>query len=179
MDAPSVFANSPGAGRYQARALLSMCHRGLKDMEASESDRVRLGFCGLVVFGRSVTLAMETMSSVEGMGFDEWYAPWRQEMKTDPLLRFFNQLRRDIIHLTPSIGVLMNGFGPGVGRPGTIRVDRPLPETHRGEPISDQSMENLCRLYIDYLEEMFASLAPLVWPAEDRWMAALIAEPNR
>ena len=36
--------------------MLRMVHQGLRDMQETDQDRILLGFLGVVVFGRSMTL---------------------------------------------------------------------------------------------------------------------------
>jgi hypothetical protein len=127
-------------------------------------------FLDVVVFGRSMTLVMQHLRTWDRDGFDQWYAPWQEAMATDPLFRFFNTLRREVIHgYTPEIGVALAVQGRTALQPGQVSLfDFPLPETHLGEPIEDQSTLNLCRLYQQYLDRMFTSFAPVVWKVQDR-----------
>lgn len=154
--------------------MLAMVRQGLRDMEESDHDRVLLGFCGVVVFGRSVTFAMQNLRTFDRDAFKRWYGPWLREMTTDPLLLYFHKLRTQILHgISPSIGIVLVASGQTTLRPGSITVNGPrLPETHRGMSITDTSMENLCRLYLAYLEAMFESLSPVVWEVSDRFYAS-------
>jgi hypothetical protein len=151
--------------------MLAMVRQGLADMAESKHDRVLLGFCGVVVFGRSVTNAMQNLRSFDEKAFNDWYGPWEAEMRADPLLRYFYELRTQILKgIAPQIGILLAGFGPSVPRPGSISIEgKPLPEMHLGKPIADTSMENLCRLYSIYLERMHTSLGTVVWEIQDRY----------
>ena len=113
--------------------MLGMVKQGLRDMEDPNDNRALFGFCGVVVFGRSVTLALQNLRTFDAVAFNKWYGPWEQEMRADPLLRFFYKLRTQLLHdIDPPILVVVAGYGHGV-RLGSIRIDLPLPETHLGE----------------------------------------------
>lgn len=140
--------------------MLATVRQGLLDMAESDEDRVRLGFFDVVVFGHSAILIMHRLKTFDRAAFVRWFRPWeqelKQELKTDQLLKFFSQLRNDLVHgIDPSIGIVLTSYGQTHLRPGSITVDRPVPATHRGEQIQDRSMDNLCRLYADFLEAMF------------------------
>jgi hypothetical protein len=152
---------------------LRMAKQGFRDMSESGYDRAILGFCSVAVFGRSITLALQHLRTWDRETFDRWYRPWRDEMAKDPLCRFFYKLRTDVLHGgVPTISFVLGSSGPNAPAPGTIRVvGRAVPTEHRDEAIEDTSALNLCRLYIAYLEEMFASAAEVIWPVQDRWQA--------
>ena len=57
-----------------------------------------LKLCGLrnlVIFGRVVTFVLQNLRSTERK-FDEWYINFQEEMKSDPLLLFFKELRNTL-----------------------------------------------------------------------------------
>ena len=158
----------------RAGTMLRMVNQGLRDMREPDEDRILLGFLGVVVFGRSVTLVMQNLRTHGRDEFNTWYSPWQQEMQRDPLLRYFNDLRTKVIHQdAPAIAILLSSSdrrGPPIG---SITIDElPLPGTHLGQPIDDTSMSNLCRLYLVYLERMFAAFAPVAFRVQDRLFAA-------
>ena len=154
--------------------MLRMVQQGLRDMRETDQDRILLGFLGVVVFGRSMTFVMQNLRTHEREAFDSWYAPWREEMKGDPLMRYFNDLRTKVIHHdAPAIGILLAGHGATLPPIGSIAVDGlPLPESHLGQSLDDTSMVNLCRLYLAYLERMFDSFATVAFAVQDRLIAA-------
>jgi hypothetical protein len=82
----------------RAGTMLRMMRQGLRDMQETGQDRILLGFLGVVVFGRSMTLVMQNLRRHDQDAFDSWYAPWRTEMKDDPLMRYFYDLRTKVIH---------------------------------------------------------------------------------
>ncbi|MGP8160479.1 MAG: hypothetical protein ACLQGJ_04560 [Candidatus Dormibacteria bacterium] len=143
-------------------------------MTTTDPDRTLLGCFCVAIFGRSVTLALQHLETWDERAFREWYAPWRAEMRGDPLCRFFYVLRTDILHdVVPMVGVMLGGWGPSARPVGTISFhDRKLPTEHRGKPIEDTSTLNLCRLYVAYLEELVQSSYGVVRDIQDRWQAA-------
>ena len=159
------FSPYPSQVLTRAMAMLRVVRQGLRDMEEAEHDRILLGFFAVVVFGRAVTNALQNLRTFDSHAFDEWYGPWRQEMQGDPLLRWFYKLRSEILKgIVPSIGIVIGSFGHEGLWPGAITVpDRPLPEVHRGRPIEDPTVIDLCRLYVTFLEEMVESSAAVIW----------------
>ena len=166
---------APSQTVTRAGTMLRMVRQGLRDMQETGQgqDRILLGFLGVVVFGRSMTLVMQNLRGHDQDAFDSWYAPWRTEMKDDPLMRYFCDLRTKVIHHdAPAIGILLAGQGENVPPPGSITVDGlPLPARHLGQPLDGTSMANLCRLYVAYLERMFDSFAPVGFAVQDRLTA--------
>jgi hypothetical protein len=72
---------------------LATARFGLADM--SNPKRSLSGLMNAVVFGRMVTFALQNMrSSVPE--FDDWYELVRAELKADPLMNFFWNLRTEI-----------------------------------------------------------------------------------
>jgi len=140
----------------------------------SDQDRILLGFLGVVVFGRSMTLVMQNLRSHDQEAFDSWYALWQEEIKDDSLMRYFCDLRTKVIHHdAPAINILLAGFGENVPPIGSITIDGlPLPERHLGQPLDDTSMGNLSRLYVAYLQRMFDSFAPVAFAVQDRLIEA-------
>jgi glutaminyl-tRNA synthetase len=66
---------------------------GLEDM--GRPDRLVSGLHNAVVFGRAVTFALQNMSGHVD-GFDEWWETKQSEMKSNPLLVAFKDLRTRI-----------------------------------------------------------------------------------
>jgi hypothetical protein len=165
---------APGQVVTRAGTMLRMVRQGLRDVQETDHDRILLGFLGVVVFGRSMTLVMQNLRRHDQEAFNSWYAPWQQEMKGDPLIDYFSNLRTSVIHQdTPAIGIVLAAYGEKVPPLGSITVDGlPLPERHLGQPIDDPSMGNLCRLYVAYLERMFDSFAKVAFAIQDRLIAA-------
>jgi hypothetical protein len=164
---------APSQTVTRAGTMLRMVQQGLRDMQETGQDRILLGFLGVVVFGRSMTFVMQNLRDHDEDAFDSWYAPWRKEMKDDPLMLYFCDLRTKVIHRdAPAIGILLAGQGENVPPIGSITVDGlPLPARHLGRPLDDTSMGNLCRLYVAYLERMFDSFVPVGFAVQDRLTA--------
>jgi hypothetical protein len=159
----------------RAGTMLRVVAQGLRDMDDDPTgDRRLFGFLGIVVFGRSVTFALQNLRTFEEATFDEWYKPWQNEMQHDPLLLYFNKLRTEILKdIAPPIAILLASVGSDLQPVGTITTPgRPLPSSHLGAPIEDPTAENLCRMYLKYLQKMVASAAPMVWEIQDRLDAA-------
>jgi hypothetical protein len=77
--------------------MLANAKHGLEELrEADPAVRPR-GIYNVAVFGRSVTLVLQAMRGVEDARFDEWYAPRLEAMKADPLMRYFVELRNEIL----------------------------------------------------------------------------------
>jgi hypothetical protein len=165
---------APSQTVTRAGTMLRMVQQGLRDMQEADQDRILLGFLGVVVFGRSMTLVMQNLRSHDQEAFDSWYSPWQEEMKDDPLMRYFSVLRTKVIHQdAPAIGILLFGHGRNVPPIGSITIDGlSLPERHLGQPLDDTSMGNLSRLYVVYLQRMFDSFAPVAFAVQDRLVDA-------
>jgi len=71
--------------------------KGLADATGPDPGRRRDGVMDLFVFGRSTTLAMEKMKSLDP-GYKAWREPYEARFASDPLMSFFSKTRTDIIH---------------------------------------------------------------------------------
>jgi hypothetical protein len=61
-----------------------------------DRERQVAEMANVVVAGRAVTNVLQLLrSKVEG--FDDWYEPWQQQMRQDPLLRYLYRLRNEIL----------------------------------------------------------------------------------
>jgi hypothetical protein len=81
----------------KTRAQLRQADIALRDvMQDADPERRMAGIWNVVVWARSVTPVLQQLRSVAD-GFDAWYVPWRDEMASDPLLRYFYQLRNDVL----------------------------------------------------------------------------------
>ena len=54
------------------------------------------GMYDVVIYGRSVTNILQKLRGVEP-SFNEWYQPFREEMKNDELMKFFYKLRSQML----------------------------------------------------------------------------------
>lgn len=105
----------------ETESLLETARFGLRDMQTT-AERRSAGFRNAVVFGRTVTLALQNLRSVRP-DFDDWYKSEAQALAADPLMRFFVSVRNMIekqartpLSRTISIGRFsigsMDDFGP-------------------------------------------------------------------
>lgn len=88
-DRGRIFANT--------REMLAMAKGGLADFVSGDPRRRRPGLMNLFTYGRSVTMTMQTMKNTDP-AFEEWWALLQAKMAQDPLMRFFNKARTDILH---------------------------------------------------------------------------------
>lgn len=161
------------------------------------------GLRNIVVFGRAFTNVLQNLRSIEPQ-FDEWYTTYANEMSADPLLRYFYEMRSEILkqgRLRVAISAniqRLNGselvarFGPappnakaffvGDSNGGTgweiampdgstekYYVDLPsdigtvtvhfsnAPTVHLGCDIAEQSVVEMCHLFLGYLRRMLAA----------------------
>lgn len=88
-DKARIFANT--------REMLAMAEGGLTDFVSGDPRRRRPGLMNLFTYGRSVTMTMQTMRNTDAR-FNAWWTPLQTKMAQDPLMKFFNQTRTDILH---------------------------------------------------------------------------------
>ena len=62
---------------------------------APDRERQVAAMHNVVRTGRSVTFVLQNMQNM-APGFHAWYMPWQEEMRKDPLLRYFKDLRNKI-----------------------------------------------------------------------------------
>ncbi len=79
-----------------AKQTLATANLGLQLMGTGTPDQRMAGLRNLVVFGRAVTNVLQNLRSTEPT-FDQWYAPVVAEMRADPLLKYFYDLRSKIL----------------------------------------------------------------------------------
>lgn len=112
---------------------LKAARAGVADMQAGP-DRYQSGMMNAVMLGRTITIALQNMrGSVEG--FDEWYQPHQDEMKSDDTMRFFIDLRNRLEKqaITPTYsGVELRGTG------NLLRAFGPPPPGAKGQFIGDR-----------------------------------------
>jgi hypothetical protein len=69
---------------------------GLEHVKSSDPKTRIAGVRNVVVFGRAVTNILQNLRSTEPE-FDKWYAPHVASMRANPLLRYFYELRTEIL----------------------------------------------------------------------------------
>ena len=154
----------------------------------------------VVMTGRTVTFVLKNMQHV-APNFQTWYKPWEDEMRQDPLLRYFKDLRnkiekqgregavnnlyinffntsRDVPPAPPgATSFFMGDENGGSGwevrlEDGSIQkiyIELPermgrtwfsfegLPDEHLGSSITDDTLENVSRLYVNYLQRLVSA----------------------
>jgi hypothetical protein len=84
-----IFANT--------REMLAMAEAGLADATGKDPRRRRSGLMNLFTYGRSVTFAIQTMKHTDH-DFEDWWKPYQGRMQSDPLMKYFNTARTDVLH---------------------------------------------------------------------------------
>ena len=79
-----------------AEQTLATAKLGLRLLKTGTPDQRMAGLRNVVVFGRAVTNVLQNLRSPEPT-FEQWYAPWVAEMRGDPLLKYFYELRSTIL----------------------------------------------------------------------------------
>lgn len=105
-DKEKIFANT--------REMLDMARSGLSDYTSGDPRKRRAGLMNLCTYGRSVTLTMQTMRNTDP-DFDAWWEPFQDQMRRDPLMSFFNDLRTKVLHegeLSTSTYTVIGAEGP-------------------------------------------------------------------
>ena len=69
---------------------------GLDDLTKGPPERKLAGLRNLIVFGRAVTNVLQNLRSTEST-FEEWYGKYVEEMKSYPLMKYFYELRSEIL----------------------------------------------------------------------------------
>jgi hypothetical protein len=77
-----------------AEERLETARFGLEDMR-TRPNRAQSGLRNAVVFGRTVTFALQNLRNIVSE-FDAWYSVKQEELKTDPLMKYFSDLRTEI-----------------------------------------------------------------------------------
>jgi hypothetical protein len=86
----------------KTREMLRAAQRGLADLLGDEPTMRPIGIYNIAVFGRSVTLVLQNLRTIDRKKFDEWYATYSKVLSTDPLFyKYFNELRNEILKEGP------------------------------------------------------------------------------
>lgn len=91
---------------------LDTARLGLSDIVNGGPEKRDAGLRNVVVFGRAVTNVLQNLRSTESR-FEDWYAPLQKEMESDSLLRFFYNLRSEILKegtIPTSTSAYIKGF---------------------------------------------------------------------
>ena len=154
-----------------ASAMLRRCVNALGDLHAPDIDRASTAVYLIAVFGRSVTQVIQTIRTYDREHFDEWWKLRQSFMSSDPLLKFFNDVRNQFLKEggAKSEGGLI-GWGNPNGPPGQRWTWHIVgsPTTHKGKKIRPRAdylqgpyptIETLGYLYIAWLESVFEEAA--------------------
>lgn len=85
-----------GSVLMQTEQVLQTAKVGLEILRKYPIEKRLCGLRNLVTFGRCVTTCLQGLRHIEP-DFDNWYNKYVVEMKNDPLLYYFYQLRNDIL----------------------------------------------------------------------------------
>jgi hypothetical protein len=86
----------------QVMRLVEHVNLGMQDLHDPTSRLRRdLGLWTVVVFGRSVTFAIQNLRTDYRDAFNEWYRPYVKEMASDPLMQYFSTLRNQLLKDAP------------------------------------------------------------------------------
>jgi hypothetical protein len=121
LEKAEVFAN--------VREMLSMAESGCEDAVSANPNRRRPGLMNLMTYGRSVTFAIQTLKGLVS-GFDDWWLPYQEWMKNDPLMSYFNDARVDITHK----GALKTSSSVQIGKDGPVDMGSLIRNLSRNAP---------------------------------------------
>lgn len=96
------------------REMLAMAEAGFADAVGRDPRRRRAGLMNLFTYGRSVTFAIQTMKHTDHE-FEGWWKPYQVRMQSDPLMKYFNTARTDVLHegqLPVSTSTVIGGGAP-------------------------------------------------------------------
>lgn len=81
----------------RAQQVLDTAYFGLKVLKSGDPSERSAGLRNVLVFGRSVTFVIQNLRSIVGESrFNSWYAPFQDEMRADPLMRYFVDARNNL-----------------------------------------------------------------------------------
>jgi len=79
----------------RVEGVLSTAYLGLEMMRDVSGAKKDAGLRNVLVFGRSVTFVLQNIRSVDAT-FDDWYAPYLEKMKSDPVMQYFKDARNNL-----------------------------------------------------------------------------------
>lgn len=149
-------------------------------LKATNAQDFRTAFNSFVTHARATTYALQkTGAHVDG--FDDWYEPKRNEMRADQLLCFFQDARvadfhrgEQLLEVHDPDALIESGYSrTKYVEGGTVYESSPFgmfgrpyilprpkitvknaPTQHRGKQIADPAPVTLCKLDLEYLEEL-------------------------
>lgn len=82
---------------HRAEQVLDTAYFGLRILKGKDASQRSAGLRNVLVFGRSVTFVIQNLRTIVAEGaFDAWYAPHQAEMKADPLMVYFVEVRNNL-----------------------------------------------------------------------------------
>ncbi|MDH6373522.1 hypothetical protein M2444_005354 [Paenibacillus sp. PastF-3] len=107
----------------------------LKDLKNDLPERRHASIRNIITFGRTVTFAIQKLKSHVD-DFETWYKPKQQEMIANPLFKYFNEVRNQIIHE----GKLDTGVSANIAYFSTLFLQyMPKPPNHTGFFMVDEN----------------------------------------
>ncbi|HEX73882.1 MAG TPA: hypothetical protein G4N93_01870 [Dehalococcoidia bacterium] len=79
-----------------AEETLKTAEYGFEDLMKGTRERKLPALRSLIVFARATTNVLQNLRSTEP-DFDEWYKKYKMEMESDPLIKYFYELRSKIL----------------------------------------------------------------------------------
>ena len=90
-------AESTSLAIKRAEQVLDTAYFGLKVLKSGDPSERSAGLRNVLVFGRSVTFVIQNLRSIVGESrFNSWYAPFQDQMRADPLMRYFVEARNNL-----------------------------------------------------------------------------------
>ena len=81
----------------RAQQVLDTAYFGLKTLKSGDPAEKSAGLRNVLVFGRSVTFVIQNLRSIVGESkFNSWYEPHQNQMRADPLMRYFVDARNNL-----------------------------------------------------------------------------------
>ncbi|PYY70726.1 hypothetical protein CRX42_09885 [Pseudomonas jessenii] len=81
----------------RAQQVLDTAYFGLKTLKSGDPAEKSAGLRNVLVFGRSVTFVIQNLRTIVGESkFNSWYEPHQNQMRADPLMRYFVEARNNL-----------------------------------------------------------------------------------
>jgi hypothetical protein len=141
---------------WDTRSTLDTAYFGLTVFTGHHDKTKVYGLRIVVVFGRATTNVLQGLRGAVGTArFDGWYAPYVAEMRADPLMHFFYDMRTTVLKIGAPAD-LSQSVEIGAAVPGGVRYTHafPTPLTHLGLEVDGDEPERLARLYLDYMDRL-------------------------
>ena len=107
--------------------VLLITKSSLEDVKGNDPNKRISGLYNVATWGRSVTNVLQNLRSIEP-AFDRWYEPYAKEMRNDPLMRFFYEVRSQVLkegRIEIGVSTIIKSLSPR----DFARIERPPFET--------------------------------------------------